>query len=171
MSNTYYSPQGNAEVWNKKPTGYFTVTEWNTKVAAEEAIAKEEAERAYLTYDNMLRDKTAEVNTKFTRAMAILSGTYPKEEADTFTTQETAARSFITGSSEYIPYLTTLADARETTVTELVQKILTSADKYHKYSALYVGTRHKYLDLLATFSPDTDPSIIRDIEVIYDSIG
>ena len=171
MSNTYYSPQGNAEVWNKKPNGYLTVSEWNAKVTAEEAIAKEEAERAYFTYDNMMRDKIVEVNTKFTRAMAILSGMYPKEEMDTFTTQETAARSFLTGSSEYILYLTTLADARETTVPELVQKILSNADKYHKYSAIYVGTRHKYLNLLASFSTDTDPAIIRDVEVIYESIG
>lgn len=171
MSNTYYSPQGNAEVWNKKPSGYFTVSEWNAKVTAEEAIAKEEAERAYLTYDNMLRDKTAEVNAKFARAMAVLAGKYPKEEMDTFTTQETAARSFLTGSDEYLQYLTILASARETTVPELVQKIISNADKYHEYSALYVGTRHKYLDLLDTFSPETDPSTIRDIEVIYDSIG
>lgn len=171
MSNTYYSPQGNAEVWKRKPAGYMTSAEWETKVSAEAAIAKEEAAREYLTYDNMLRDKTNEVNTKFARVMIILTGRYPKEEMDTFTTQETAARSFLTGSDEYLQYLTILASARETTVPELVQKIITNADKYHEYSALYIGTRHKYLDLLATFSPDTDPSTIRDIEVIYDSIG
>ena len=26
----YYSPEGNFEVWNKKPKGYFTVEEWKT---------------------------------------------------------------------------------------------------------------------------------------------
>ena len=28
MSNTFYSPDGNAEMWDKKPKGYFTLEEW-----------------------------------------------------------------------------------------------------------------------------------------------
>jgi hypothetical protein len=28
MSNKYYSPDGNLEVWDKKPDGYFTEEEW-----------------------------------------------------------------------------------------------------------------------------------------------
>jgi len=28
MSNTYYSPSGNPEVWDEKPSGYLTVEEW-----------------------------------------------------------------------------------------------------------------------------------------------
>ena len=28
MSNTFYSPDGNAEIWDKKPKGYFTPEEW-----------------------------------------------------------------------------------------------------------------------------------------------
>lgn len=28
MANKYYSPDGNLEVWDKKPDGYFTVEEW-----------------------------------------------------------------------------------------------------------------------------------------------
>ena len=28
MSNTFYSPSGNAEMWDKKPKGYFTPEEW-----------------------------------------------------------------------------------------------------------------------------------------------
>jgi hypothetical protein len=28
MSNKYYSPEGNLEVWDKKPDGYFTEEEW-----------------------------------------------------------------------------------------------------------------------------------------------
>lgn len=28
MSNTFYSPDGNAEMWDKKPKGYFTPEEW-----------------------------------------------------------------------------------------------------------------------------------------------
>ena len=170
MSNTYYSPEGNAEIWKKKPSGYFTVEEWNAKVTAEAAIAKEEADRAYLTYANMMHDKTEEINTKFTRAMDALTGQYPKEEMDTFTMQETAARSFLAGSSEYVDYLTKLADSREVTVPSLVTKILANADRYHSYSAVYVGTRHKYLDLLATFTEDTDPVVIRDVEVIYEAM-
>ena len=28
MSNKYYSPDGNLEVWDEKPEGYFTEEEW-----------------------------------------------------------------------------------------------------------------------------------------------
>jgi hypothetical protein len=28
MSNKYYSPDGNPEVWDKKPQGYYTESEW-----------------------------------------------------------------------------------------------------------------------------------------------
>ena len=28
MSNTYYSPDGNPEIWETKPDGYFTPEEW-----------------------------------------------------------------------------------------------------------------------------------------------
>lgn len=28
MSNKYYSPSGNLEVWDKKPDGYYTEEEW-----------------------------------------------------------------------------------------------------------------------------------------------
>jgi hypothetical protein len=28
MSNRYYSPEGNLEVWEKKPKGYYTEAEW-----------------------------------------------------------------------------------------------------------------------------------------------
>lgn len=28
MAQTYYSPDGNPEVWDKKPEGYFTPEEW-----------------------------------------------------------------------------------------------------------------------------------------------
>jgi DNA-binding ferritin-like protein len=28
MSNKYYSPDGNLEVWDKKPEGYYTEEEW-----------------------------------------------------------------------------------------------------------------------------------------------
>jgi hypothetical protein len=28
MSNKYYSPEGNLEVWDEKPEGYFTEEEW-----------------------------------------------------------------------------------------------------------------------------------------------
>ena len=171
MSNTYYSPQGNPEVWNKKPSGYYSVTDWEAKVAAEAAIQKEVEHREYFTYANVLKDKISEVNTKFTKAMDVLSNKYPKEEMDTFTAQETAARSFLSGSSEYIPYLTILASAREVPVPELVKKIVNNADEYHKQSAMFVGTRHKYLDLLASFPEDTDPTVINDVEVIYETVG
>ena len=30
MRNTFYSPEGNPEIWNEKPEGYFTPEEWET---------------------------------------------------------------------------------------------------------------------------------------------
>lgn len=171
MANTYYSPDGNAEIWKSKPAGYYTVEAWETKCKAEEAAAKEAAERAAFTFTNMHAKKLQEINTKFDTSMSVLTRKYPEAEAATFTTQETAAKSFLAGSSEYIPYLTLLADCREITVPELVSKIMKNATVYHTYTAELIGTRHKYLDLLSSFPDTTDPAIIRDIDVVYTLVG
>ena len=167
MSDIYYSPEGNPEIWNDKPKGYYTAEAWSNKVSADLAVAKEKEDHAYLTYDNALKDKIDEVNSKFSRAMSVFTKRYPAEEFSTFDMQEKAARSFLAGSSEYVCYLTTLADNREITVPELVDKIVKNADAYHAYTAAIVGIRHKYVDLLNSFSKDTDPTIIRDIDVSY----
>ena len=171
MANTYYSPDGNAEIWKKKPAGYYTVEAWELKCKAEEAAAKEAAERAKFTFTNMYTQKLQEINTKFDTAMSVLTRKYPEAEAATFTTQETAAKSFLSGSSEYVPYLTLLADSREITVPELVAKIMKNAAEYHTNTAELIGTRHKYLDLLSSFPDTTDPAIIRDIDVSYIRVG
>ena len=36
MSNTYYSPDGNPEIWMEKPEGYFTPEEWQAAHPAPE---------------------------------------------------------------------------------------------------------------------------------------
>ena len=36
MSNTYYSPDGNPEIWETKPDGYFTPQEWRAAHPAPE---------------------------------------------------------------------------------------------------------------------------------------
>ena len=171
MANTYYSPDGNAEIWKSKPAGYYTVAAWEAKCKAEEALAKEIAEREAFTFANMHEQKLQEISTKFNTAMGVLLRKYPEAEATTFVTQEAAAKSFMTGSSEYIPYLTLLAEHREISVPELVAKILKNASDYNTYTASIIGTRHKYLDLLASFPDTTDPAIIRDIDVSYALAG
>ena len=46
---TFYSPDGNPEIWDEKPASYITVEEWEAARAAEaaeaEAARKREAER------------------------------------------------------------------------------------------------------------------------------
>lgn len=58
----YYSPNGNFEVWDIKPEGYYTPEEWNELNKPKPLPLEEQIEQAYNTYntniENML-DKFA----------------------------------------------------------------------------------------------------------------
>lgn len=49
MANKYYSPDGNLEVWDEKPQGYFTVEEWEEMHPYIPSVPTKEEQIAALT--------------------------------------------------------------------------------------------------------------------------
>lgn len=57
---TFYSPDGNPEIWDEQPEGYITVEEWEAARAAEAA----EAEAARLAEYNSASARISRLRTK-----------------------------------------------------------------------------------------------------------
>ena len=53
MANKYYSPDGNLEVWDDKPIGYYTVEEWQEMHPYIPPTPTKEEQLANLTADYM----------------------------------------------------------------------------------------------------------------------
>ena len=62
----FYSPSGNAEMWDEQPEGYITHEAWNAARAAEEA----EAEATRLAEYNSVRARAARLREERNRRLA-----------------------------------------------------------------------------------------------------
>ena len=51
MAQTYYSPNGNPEVWDEKPSGYYTVEEWEEMHPTPEPTKEEKLAELDAQYD------------------------------------------------------------------------------------------------------------------------
>lgn len=165
---TFYSPSGNAEIWEEKPDGYITQEEWNAARAAEEAAAEAERLAEYNKPENAHIRKYAEINEGCQAALAALTATYPDRELLTFDKQEAEARAYLSDpSSATTPILTAIAQGRGIPVDELAQKIIAKADAFALASGALIGQRQWYEDALESLGPDATTAQIEDITVSY----
>lgn len=165
---TFYSPSGNAEIWEEKPDGYITQEEWNAARAAEEAAAEAERLAEYNKPENARIRKYAEINEGCQAALAALTATYPDRELLTFDKQEAEARAYLSDpSSATTPILTAIAQGRGIPVDELAQKIIAKADAFALASGALIGQRQWYEDALESLGPDATTAQIEDITVSY----
>ena len=108
--STFYSPSGNAEIWEEQPDGYITQEEWDAARAAEEVAAEAERLAEYNKPENARVRKYAEINEGCQAALAALTATYPDRELLTFDKQEAEARAYLSDpSSATTPILTAIA--------------------------------------------------------------
>ena len=165
---TFYSPIGNAEIWEEKPEGYITQEEWDAARAAEEAAAEAERLAEYNKPENARVRKYAEINEGCQAALAALTATYPDRELLTFDKQEAEARAYLSDpSSATTPILTAIAQGRGIPVDELAQKIIAKADAFALASGALIGQRQWYEDALESLGPDATTAQIEDITVSY----
>lgn len=68
MSNKYYSPSGNPEVWDKKPEGYFTEEEWQEAHPAPEPPEPTKEEKLQ-ALDSQYDSDKAEIMNYYTQAL------------------------------------------------------------------------------------------------------
>lgn len=165
---TFYSPFGNAEIWEEKPDGYIAQEEWDAARAAEEAAAEAERLAEYNKPENARARKYAEINEGCQAALAALTATYPDRELLTFDKQEAEARAYLSDpSGATTPILTAIAQGRGIPVDELAQKIIAKADAFALASGALIGQRQWYEDALESLGPDATTAQIEDITVSY----
>ena len=166
MSNTYYSPEGNPEIWDSCPEGYFTEAAWQQK---QEIAAREKAEEELaikLLPENLYAAKNTEIDDKYTAAMVRLNAAYTKDEASTFYQQLTEANLYTADNTTYNAFLENAAKQRGITVEELVTKILERADVYAAKAGYLTGKKAAFKATLRAIG-NADSAALQDFAVDY----
>ena len=161
MSNTYYSPEGNPEIWDRKPKGYMSVAEWEVYSTAQQKIKDEEAEKERLLPQNLYIARLQEVETSYTKAMAKLTRKYPDAETSTFYRQLQEAKDYIANSvTADAPFIINAAKQRNVSPTSLANSILEQADTYAAISGYLTGLRHKFTKAIADIGPTSTEALL-----------
>lgn len=137
---TFFSPEGNPEIWAQKPADYFTVEEWD------KAHPSPEPEPEPL--ETVKARKLEEINSAYKQSIATLTPTYPDDERLTFDKQETEARAWLADNTSPTPFIDALAAGRQMDKAELVRRIIAKADAFALASGSLTGQRQRYEDML-----------------------
>lgn len=137
---TFFSPEGNPEIWAQKPDGYMTPEEWDRANPAPEPEPE--------PMETVKTRKMGEINSAYEQAIATLTPTYPDDERLTFDKQEQEARAWLADNSTSTPFVDALAAGRQMDKAELVSRIIVKADAFAIASGSLTGQRQRYEDLL-----------------------
>lgn len=137
---TFFSPEGNPEIWAQKPDGYMTPEEWETLHPTPEPEPE--------SLGSVKSRKLNEINSAYEQAIATLTPTYPDDERLTFDKQEQEARAWLADNSTPTPFVDALAVGRQMDKAELVSRIIAKADAFALASGSLTGQRQRYEDLL-----------------------
>lgn len=78
----FYSPAGNAEIWDEQPAGYLTQTAWNAARAAEAEAAEAARLAEYNSEPARARRLRAERNRRLAATDYLMMRDYPLAEED-----------------------------------------------------------------------------------------
>lgn len=137
MSNTYFSPQGNPEVWEGKPDGYFTPEEWQ--------LAHPAPQPEPPTLPEALAAKLAEVMAGYKAAFVEMEKIYPQYEREGWPIQEAEALALKSDPQASTPVLSALVQlrAKGESVADLAAKVLQNATEWRMYYAWYTGQQQR----------------------------
>lgn len=167
MATTYYSPDGNAEIWNEKPENYCTETEWQMLIEAQKRIEEEEKLRIMMLPENLYESLLLEVDNKYNKAMVDLTKKYPDVESATFYKQLQEAKDFLqTGSLADAPFISNVAKQRDMSPNALATRIVEKADAHAAICGYLLGLRYKYRKAIETVG-NTDTKALLDIAVDF----
>lgn len=167
MNNIYISPEGNPEVWDKRPEGYFTEIEWEQKQLIQKQEAEELERQEAAKPSNLYPARLTEVEEAYTKAISKLTAKYPDTEAATFYRQLQEARDYLTDSDVAdVPFLTNAAKQRNMSILELAHKIVDNADTYAALSGYFVGIRHRLVSELNAIGA-TDTQKLLDVNIDF----
>lgn len=138
---TYISPQGNPEIWETKPEGYFTVNEWKA--------AHPEPASPPPSLDEARAAKLSEVMFGYQAAFAPIEAVYPSAEREGWAVQEAEAKALMAspqGDPAVIaPVLSTLVQvrARGESAAALAARVLQNAGQWRMVYAYLTGQQQR----------------------------
>lgn len=117
MAQTYISPDGNPEMWEGQPEGYYTIEEWQA-LNTPTPPTLEEARAA----------KLAEIIAGANAMSVVIKAKYSQPEIDSWQQQEAEARALLADDSATAPLVRDLAANAGVTPLEFAQRIVNNAD-------------------------------------------
>lgn len=134
---TYYSPNGNPEVWEKMPDGYVTEEDWFATHPEQEP-----------TLEEVKAAKLAEINAGCDAILKQAVSGYPETEQQTFYKQDAESAAYLENPETETPFLTILAAARGISLEDMVTKVRVKTDAFSRLSAFICGQRQAMEDAL-----------------------
>lgn len=151
---TYYSPNGNPEVWDNMPDGYVTEEDWFATHPEQEP-----------TLEEVKAAKLAEINASCDAILKQAVSGYPETEQQTFYKQDAESAAYLENPETETPFLTILAAARGIDLATMVMKVRAKTDAFSRLSAFICGQRQAMEDKLENCKTIEE---IQDIKVEYD---
>lgn len=129
----YISPSGNPEVWNEKPSGYYTLEKW------------EELHQLVMTLPESKTVKTAEIMTAYSVAFAPFKVMYPAEEREGWTEQKAEALAYLADPTAETPILSILIKQRGLgeSLTSFAQLVLTKSATWKTVYGYLTGQQQR----------------------------
>ncbi len=134
---SYYSPEGNLELWSEKPDGYLTVEEWSA-IHPEPTVTLAEAKAA----------KQAEIRDAHNAFLLERGVEYSDMERQTWDTQRLEAQALLADPQAAAPLVRAIANARNMNVLELAQRIQANTQAWSVLAGHATGQRLAFQDAL-----------------------
>lgn len=152
---SYYSPEGNYEVWDRKPMGYFTDEEWANlhpvEPPPEPTPEEQEAERQRI-FNQAKEDKLAEIIGISSNLIKEIESQYSYGEVMTFSQQYDGAKNILAGNedtvdAQFVLRLLSVRIAKELSQlttedkTEFANRIISNHTQAQEFTILILGTQ------------------------------
>lgn len=106
-----------------------------------EEYLDDDSEELVPSFNDLVRNKKAEINADFEAAIQQITAGYPASETSSWGKQETEARAYVANNSAPTPLIDALASSRSVDKAELVTRIITKADLFAGISGTLIGRR------------------------------
>jgi len=155
---TYYSPEGNPEIWAEQPEGYVTKQEWQKQNSSAPTRAE------------LYTAKQAEIRDGAEAMLTALAAEYAPLERQTWDQQAAEAEALHTDADAPAPLVRAIAATRGMPVGELAARILANRTAWVAVSGHVVGQRLAYQDALEatqSLADEEATAAISAIEPVY----
>lgn len=163
----FVNPNGNFEMWERKPEGYYTVDEWNTMQEAARQAQIEEERLAQWNFHDQRKLKYQEVMEKYQNAVDTFFINYSGLSWKLVEVLKQDVVEF-RADNKISNNLNAFANAGEMSVEKAALTIDRIFDEGNYHMSRCFGTKIKYENFLDNLDPDTTPEVVADIEISFE---